>query len=162
MTAPLGAPLAPKLRLGGSSRTGFAGSFIPLSIPDGATMTALPNTRAALETSWNSAGRHARRIARHGRRATEDIGGEMRELLSELEQTLADGTGADAAVLRDQMRKRLDVARARLDGARETIRDRAAATLTDAQGYIRENPWETMAVVGGLALIAGWLLARNR
>ena len=125
-------------------------------------MTALPNTRDALETSWNSAGRHARRIARHSRRATEDIGGEMRELLSELEQTLADGTQADAAVLRDQMRKRLDAARARLDGARETIRDRAAATLTDAQGYIRENPWETMAVVGGLALLTGWLLARNR
>jgi ElaB/YqjD/DUF883 family membrane-anchored ribosome-binding protein len=124
-------------------------------------MTALPNTRDALETSLNSAGRHARRIARHSRRATEDIGGEMRELLSELEQTLADGTSADAAVLREQMRKRLNAARARLDGARETIRDRAVATLTDAQGYIRENPWQTVALVGGLALITGWLLARS-
>jgi len=125
-------------------------------------MTALPNTRDALETSWNSAGRHARRIARHSRHAAEDIGVEMRELLSELEQTLGDGTQADAAVLREQMRKRLDEARARLDGARDTLRDRAAATLSDAQGYIRENPWETMAVVGGVALLTGWLLARSR
>jgi len=125
-------------------------------------MTALPNTRDALETSWNSAGRHARRIARRSRHAADDIGGEMRELLAELEQTLADGTQADAAVLRDQMKKRLEVARSRLDGARETIRDRAVATLSDAQGYVRDNPWETMAVVGGVALIAGWLLARNR
>ncbi|MGN6667680.1 MAG: DUF883 family protein [Trinickia sp.] len=125
-------------------------------------MTALPNTRDALETSWNSAGRHARRIAHHSQRASQDIGGEMRELLSELEQTLADGTQADAAVLRDQMRKRLEAARSRLDGARETMRERAVATLTDAQGYIRENPWETMAVVGGLALLTGWLMARNR
>ncbi len=125
-------------------------------------MTALPNTRDALETSWNSAGRHARRIASHGQRASQDIGGEMRELLSELEQTLADGTQADAAVLRDQMRKRLEAARARLDDARETIRDRAASTLTDAQGYIRENPWETVAVVGALALLTGWLMARSR
>ena len=125
-------------------------------------MTALPNTRDALETSWNSAGWHARRMARHSRHAAEDIGSEMRELLSELEQTLADGTQADAAVLRDQMRKRLDAARARLDGARETIRGRAVATLNDAQGYIRENPFETMAVVGGIALLTGWLLARNR
>jgi ElaB/YqjD/DUF883 family membrane-anchored ribosome-binding protein len=59
------------------------------------------------------------------------------------------------------MRKRLNAARARLDGARETIRDRAVATLTDAQGYIRENPWQTVALVGGLALITGWLLARS-
>lgn len=125
-------------------------------------MTALPNTRDALETSWTNAGRHARRIARHSRHAAEGIGGEMRELLSELEQTLADGTQADAAVLRDQMRKRLDAARARLDGARETFRDRASATLSDAQGYIRDNPWETMAVVGGIALLTGWLLARKR
>ena len=125
-------------------------------------MTALPNTRDALETSWNSAGRHARRIARHGQRASQDIGGEMRELLSELEQTLADGTQADAAVLREQMKMRLDAARSRLDGARETIRDRAVATLTDAQGYIRENPCETLAVICGLALLTGWLMARNR
>jgi ElaB/YqjD/DUF883 family membrane-anchored ribosome-binding protein len=101
-------------------------------------------------------------MARHSRHAAEDIGSEMRELLSELEQTLADGTQADAAVLRDQMKKRLDAARARMDGARETIRGRAVATLTDAQGYIRENPWETMAVVGGVALLTGWLLARGR
>ena len=125
-------------------------------------MTALPNTRDALETSWNSAGRHARRIAEHSHRASHDIGGEMRELLSELEQTLADGTQADAAVLREQMRKRLDAARTRLEGARETFRDRAVSTLTDAQGYIRENPWETIAVIGGLALLTGWLMARNR
>ena len=125
-------------------------------------MTALPNTRDALETSWSSAGRHARRIAQYSRRASEDIGGEMRELLSELEETLADGTQADAAVLREQMRKRVAAARARLDGARQTIRGRAVASLSDAQGYIRENPWETMAVVGGVALLTGWLLARNR
>jgi ElaB/YqjD/DUF883 family membrane-anchored ribosome-binding protein len=86
----------------------------------------------------------------------------MRELLSELEQTLGDGTQADAAVLREQMKKRLEAARARLDGARDTLRDRAAATLSDAQGYIRENPWETVAVVGGVALLTGWLLARSR
>lgn len=125
-------------------------------------MTALPNTRDALETSWRSAGRHARRIARHSRNAAGDIGGEMRELLTELEETLADGTQADAAVLREQMRKRLDAARARLDGTRETIRERAASAVSGAEHYVRENPWETLAVVGGLALLTGWLMARNR
>jgi ElaB/YqjD/DUF883 family membrane-anchored ribosome-binding protein len=122
-------------------------------------MTALPHTRDALETSFQSAGRHARRIARHSRNAAEGIGVEMRELLSELEETLADGTQADAAVLREQLRRRIDAARSRLDGARGTIRARAASAVAGADDYVRENPWETVAIVGGLALVTGWLLA---
>ena len=125
-------------------------------------MNALPNTRDALDTSWTSASRHARRIARHSRNAAEDIGSEMRELLSELEEALGDGTQADVAELREQMKKRLDAARMRLDGARHTIRARAATAISGANDYVRENPWETVAVVGGLALITGWLMARSR
>jgi ElaB/YqjD/DUF883 family membrane-anchored ribosome-binding protein len=125
-------------------------------------MTALPNTRDALDTSWRSAGRHARRIARHSRNAADDIGGEMRELLSELEETLGDGAQADAAILREQLKKRIDAARARLDGARETLRARAASAVSDADDYVRENPWQTVAAVGTLALFTGWLLARSR
>jgi ElaB/YqjD/DUF883 family membrane-anchored ribosome-binding protein len=125
-------------------------------------MTALPNTRDALDTSWRSAGRHARRIARHSRNAADDIGGEMRELLSELEETLGDGAQADAAILREQLKKRIDAARARLDGARETLRARAASAVSDADDFVRENPWQTVAAVGTLALFTGWLLARNR
>jgi ElaB/YqjD/DUF883 family membrane-anchored ribosome-binding protein len=125
-------------------------------------MTALPNTRDALETSWHSAGRHARRIGRHSRNAAEDIGGEMRELLSELEETLSDGTQADAAGLREQLKKRIDAARARLGGARETLRTRAVSAVSGADDYVRENPWQTAAVVGTLALFTGWLLARSR
>jgi ElaB/YqjD/DUF883 family membrane-anchored ribosome-binding protein len=122
-------------------------------------MTALPNTRDALETSLHSAGRHASRIARHGRNAAQDVGTEMRELLSELESTLADGTQADASVLREQLRRRIGAARARLDGAHNTMRARAANAVAGADDYVRENPWETVAIVGGLALVTGWLLA---
>lgn len=125
-------------------------------------MTALPNTRDALGTSWTSAGRHARRIARTGRNAAQDIGSEMRELLAELEETLADGTQADATVLREQVKNRVDAARARLDGAHKTLRARAATAMSGADDYVRENPWETLAVVGGLALLTGWLMARSR
>lgn len=125
-------------------------------------MTALPNTRDALGTSWTSAERHACRIAHTGRNAAQDIGSEMRELLAELEETLSDGTQADAAVLREQVKKRVDAARARLDGARKTLRTRAVTAVSGADDYVRENPWETLAVVGGLALLTGWLMARSR
>ncbi|CAG4916754.1 DUF883 family protein [Paraburkholderia saeva] len=124
-------------------------------------MDALPNTRDAIGDSLNSTGRRARRIARHGRHAAEDIGTELRSLLSELEETLADGTSADAAALRAQMRKRLDAARARLDGTRLAVRERAEVAMADADEYVHDNPWKTIAIVGGIALIAGALLGRS-
>jgi ElaB/YqjD/DUF883 family membrane-anchored ribosome-binding protein len=134
-----------------------------MSITDGAiSMTTLPNTKDAIGDSWSSTKRHARRIGKHSRHAAEDIGGEMRELLSELEQTLTDGTQADAAILRAQLKKRLDDARARLDGAQHSVRERASEVFSDADDYVRENPWQALAIVGGVALVAGALLSRGR
>jgi len=124
-------------------------------------MNALPNTRDAIGESLNSTSRRARRIARHGRHAAEDIGSELRSLMSELEETLGEGTQADAAALRAQLRKRLEAARARLDDTRAAVRERAEVALADADGYVRENPWKTIAIVGGIALVAGALLARS-
>jgi ElaB/YqjD/DUF883 family membrane-anchored ribosome-binding protein len=124
-------------------------------------MNALPNTRDAIGDSLNSTGRRARRIARHGRHAAEDIGTELRSLLSELEETLSDGTSADAAALRAQLRKRLDAARARLDGTRVAVRERAEVAMADADEYVHDNPWKTIAIVGGIALVAGALLGRS-
>ncbi|PCE24503.1 hypothetical protein BWP39_18515 [Paraburkholderia acidicola] len=125
-------------------------------------MTALPNTRDAIGESWTTTSRRARRIARHSRDAAEDVAGELRSLMSELEETLADGTQADAKVLREQLRKRLDAARARLQETREAVREQAETVLADADDYVHENPWRTLAVVGGLALLTGALLARSR
>ncbi|MBN3803012.1 DUF883 family protein [Paraburkholderia sp. Ac-20336] len=122
-------------------------------------MTALPNTRDALGESWTSASRRARRIARHSRHAAEDIADELRTLLSELESTLADGTHADAVALRGKLNKRLDEARTRLNDTRDSMRQRAGVAMADADTYVRENPWQTIAIVGGLALLAGALFA---
>jgi ElaB/YqjD/DUF883 family membrane-anchored ribosome-binding protein len=125
-------------------------------------MTALPNTRDALGESWTTTSRRARRIARHSRHAAEDIATELRSLMSELEDTLSDGTQADATALRAQLSKRLDVARSRLNDTRDAVRQRAEAALADADDYVHENPWQTVAIVGGIALIAGALFARVR
>ncbi|RKE34103.1 ElaB/YqjD/DUF883 family membrane-anchored ribosome-binding protein [Paraburkholderia sp. BL23I1N1] len=122
-------------------------------------MTALPNTRDALGESWTTTSRRARRIARHSRHAVEDIAGELRTLVSELESSLADGTQADAVALRSKLRKQLDVARDRLNDAREAMRERAEVAIGSADDYVRENPWQTLAIVGGVALIAGALFA---
>ncbi|HEX7936297.1 MAG TPA: DUF883 family protein [Paraburkholderia sp.] len=122
-------------------------------------MTALPNTRDALGESWTSTSRRARRIARHGRHAAEDIASELRTLMSELESTLADGTQADAVALRGKLSKQLDAARSRLNDTRDAMRDRAGVAFAGADDYVHENPWQTLAIVGGVALIAGALFA---
>jgi ElaB/YqjD/DUF883 family membrane-anchored ribosome-binding protein len=124
---------------------------------DGATMTALPNTRDALGESWTTTSRRARRIARHSRHAAEDIAGELRTLMSELESTLTDGTQADAAALRGKLRKQLDAARERLNDTRDALQERAGVAISGADDYVRENPWQIIAIVGGVALIAGAL-----
>jgi ElaB/YqjD/DUF883 family membrane-anchored ribosome-binding protein len=136
------------------------------TIIDGATMTALPNTRDAIGESWATTGRRARRIARriarHSRHAAEDIASELRTLISELEGTLGDGTQADAAALRSQVRKRLDDARERLNDTRSVMRERAQVAFNGADEYVHENPWRTIAMVGAVALVAGVLMSRGR
>lgn len=125
-------------------------------------MNALPNTRDAIGDSWNSTSRRARRIARHSSDAASDIGGELRTLISEIEETLSEGTSADVAVLRKQLGKSVDSARARLNDTQAAVRARAGAAMGDADAYLHEKPWQTIALVGGLALVAGVLLARAR
>jgi ElaB/YqjD/DUF883 family membrane-anchored ribosome-binding protein len=125
-------------------------------------MNAFPNTRDAIGDSWNSTSRRARRISRHSREAAQDIGSELRTLISEIEDTLSEGTSADVAALRAQLSKSVDSARARLNDTHDAVRARANTALADADTYIHDKPWQTIALVGGLALVAGVLLARIR
>ncbi|MCG5076436.1 DUF883 family protein [Paraburkholderia tagetis] len=125
-------------------------------------MSAFPNTRDAIGESWTRTGRHARRIARRGRGAAADIAEELRDLLAELETTLGEGTQADAAALRADIRKRLDSARERLEVARASARERTDAAMTQADDYVHANPWQAIAIVGGIALVTGALLSRLR
>jgi ElaB/YqjD/DUF883 family membrane-anchored ribosome-binding protein len=57
------------------------------------------------------------------------------------------------------LRKQLDAARTRLNDTRDAMRERAGVAISDADQYVHENPWQTIAIVGGLALIAGALFA---
>ena len=125
-------------------------------------MSAFPNTRDAIGESWTRTGRHARRIARRGRSAAADIAEELRDLLAELETTLGEGTQADAAALRADIRKRLDSARERLEVARAATRERTDAAMIQADDYVHANPWQAIAIAGGVALVAGALLSRLR
>jgi len=125
-------------------------------------MSAFPNTRDAIGESLSKTGRHARRISRRSRHAAADIADELRELVAELETTLGKGTQADAEILRADVLKRLDAARERLEVARAAARNRAGEAVACADDYVRDNPWQAIAIAGGVALVAGALIARCR
>jgi len=92
-------------------------------------MNALPNTRNAIGDSWTSTARRARRIGRHSSDAAQDIGGELRTLISEIEETLSEGTSADVAALRKQLSATVSTARERLNDTQDAVRARANAAL---------------------------------
>ncbi|WP_153099248.1 DUF883 family protein [Paraburkholderia hayleyella] len=125
-------------------------------------MKALPKTRDALGESWTKTQRHVRRITRHGRDAAEDIGGELQTLMSSIEEAMADGTKADVAELRGQLRKLLDTTYARVNDTRQAVREQVEVSLADADDYVHANPWQAIAIVGGLGIVVGALLARSR
>jgi ElaB/YqjD/DUF883 family membrane-anchored ribosome-binding protein len=130
------------------------------TILEEAVMANLENTRQALGDSFDKTGRRARRIAHHGRHALQDVGTEVRELLSELENTLTDSTQADAEVLRQQLRDKIEAARSRLEDTQENVKRRAQAAWGDADEYVHERPWQAVAAAAGVALLLGLLLGR--
>jgi ElaB/YqjD/DUF883 family membrane-anchored ribosome-binding protein len=43
----------------------------------------------------------------------------------------------------------------------EMLMDRTKAAARTTDEYVHENPWTSIAVVGGIGMIIGWLLARR-
>lgn len=43
----------------------------------------------------------------------------------------------------------------------EMVVDKTKAAARTTDEYVHENPWTSIAVVGGIGIIIGWLLARR-
>ncbi|RKP45716.1 DUF883 family protein [Pararobbsia silviterrae] len=124
-------------------------------------MTAFVHTRDAVDDSMHATRRHMKRIARRGKHAANDIGDELRTLIDELQACLADGTHADIATLRGQIRERVNTAREKLDATRDIARERARAAFNQTDEFVHEKPWQTIAAFAGVALLVGAVLGRK-
>jgi ElaB/YqjD/DUF883 family membrane-anchored ribosome-binding protein len=87
--------------------------------------------------------------------------GDFNAVISDTEQllkSLAAAGGEKSTALRASVEQNLKAARERLDELQVAAleRTRAAAKATDE--YVRDNPWQSMAVVGGLAALAGFVV----
>jgi ElaB/YqjD/DUF883 family membrane-anchored ribosome-binding protein len=86
------------------------------------------------------------------------IAEELRTLVSEAETLLRSTANAGGAEVQERAQATLQELRARLNALEDTVRSRAR----DVDTYVRDNPWQAVAVIGGVALLLGLLVGRSR
>jgi len=89
----------------------------------------------------------------NGGRLAEDL----RTLVSDAEALLRASTDVDSAELQERAQATLRELRTRLQALEEQVSARAR----DVDSYVRDNPWQAVAVTGGLALLLGLILGRR-
>lgn len=82
---------------------------------------------------------------------------ELRMLVSEAEALLRTSTGTASPAEEERAAAALADLRARLGGLESQVRGRAR----DVDSYVRDNPWQAVAVVGGVALLLGLIMGRR-
>ena len=86
------------------------------------------------------------------------IAEELRALVSDAETLLRSTTTTGGAEMQERAQATLQDLRARLNALEETVRVRAR----DVDSYVRDNPWQAVAGVAGVALLLGLIMGRSR
>jgi ElaB/YqjD/DUF883 family membrane-anchored ribosome-binding protein len=82
---------------------------------------------------------------------------DLRTLVEDAEQLLRATTNAGGAELQQRAQATLNELRARLSAIEEQLRERAR----DVDTYVRDNPWQAVAIAGGVALLLGLIMGRR-
>lgn len=82
---------------------------------------------------------------------------ELRVLVSEVEGLLRSATGTESEAEQERAEATLADLRARFGALEQQLKARAR----DVDGYVRENPWQAVAIAGGVALLLGLLMGRK-
>jgi ElaB/YqjD/DUF883 family membrane-anchored ribosome-binding protein len=82
---------------------------------------------------------------------------ELRALVTDAEALLRSTANAGNAEVQERAQATLQELRARLNALEDTVRSRAR----DVDTYVRDNPWQAVAVVGGIALLLGLAMGRR-
>jgi len=85
------------------------------------------------------------------------IAEELRALVSDAETLLRSTATAGGAEPLERDQARLQDRRARLSA----LEDLGRARARDLDTYVRDNPWQAVAAVGGVALLLGLIMGRK-
>lgn len=82
---------------------------------------------------------------------------ELRSLVSDAEALLRASTGTDGPQVRERVETTLKDLRTRLGSLEQQVRSGAR----DVDSYVRDNPWQSVAIAGGVALLLGLIMGRR-
>jgi ElaB/YqjD/DUF883 family membrane-anchored ribosome-binding protein len=82
---------------------------------------------------------------------------DLRTLVDDAEELLRATTNAGSAELTQRAQATLNELRERLSGIERQLRDHARNVDT----YVRDNPWQAVAIAGGVALLFGLIMGRR-
>ena len=82
---------------------------------------------------------------------------ELRALVSDAEALLRTSSGSTNAPGRERLEATMAELRTRLTALEQQVRARAR----DVDSYVRDNPWQAVAVAGGVALLLGLIMGRR-
>jgi ElaB/YqjD/DUF883 family membrane-anchored ribosome-binding protein len=88
-----------------------------------------------------------------GGRLAEDL----RTLVDDAEALLRATSNAGSDEVKERAQATLQELRVRLAALEDQVRARAR----DVDSYVRDNPWQAVAVAGGIALLLGLLMGRR-
>jgi ElaB protein len=107
----------------------------------------------------------ARRQGEHAVSRASDVAhstsSQWRSLLDDLDDTLKRGSDLDIDNLRSQLQAKLNAARSAVEDTKSTVTRQFNDAWGSADEYVHGNPWQTIALVAGAALLIGLLAGRR-
>ena len=88
---------------------------------------------------------------------------ELQALISDSQALLsatAHETDEEIQRLRGRAEESLGIARERLSSAQTELMGRAREAISSGANYVRDNPWQALALAAAVGLLAGLLLSR--
>ena len=82
---------------------------------------------------------------------------DLRTLVSDAEALLRESASAGSAELQERAEATMRELRSRLTALERQVTERAR----EVDSYVRDNPWQAVAMVGGIALLLGLIMGRR-
>lgn len=89
------------------------------------------------------------------------IMGQLKSLAGDAERLYrqaAESSGESLSGMREQLDRRVERTREKLDRARNVVNENAQRSTAAARGYVRENPLQSVGIAAAVGVVAGLLI----
>lgn len=96
--------------------------------------------------------------------STKKLMDDLRTVVADAEALMAatqDSATSQVREARARAGESLEQARRRLEALEEDVKLRAQAAASDAERYVRENPWQSVGVAAAVGFLVGLLVSRR-